>query len=220
MQYLAPAICLLAGTGAALLLTHCRDPRRRYRAIWATLVSLALVGVIPLVADAFHPYRATHAQRAREFARHFWPRFVRDAEPVCLRWDLGVGEWNSTNLNVAVYLCNQMIYSPHRQHPGEHCSQPVSTARPLRCVSPLTDPADSQAAAWRDEMKKRYRLTDRRILVIDMAAPGGRSRIEHYYVYEFAPSNGVLRAQSQGKRSRIAQTLTPTQNGLGQRDDL
>ena len=59
--------------------------------------------------------------------------------PVCLRWDLGIGEWDSTNLNVAVYLCNQMIYSPHRRHPQEQGLQPISASRPLRCVSPLAD---------------------------------------------------------------------------------
>jgi 4-amino-4-deoxy-L-arabinose transferase-like glycosyltransferase len=210
MQYVAPGICLLAGTGAAVLLMLCRDPRHRSRIIWAALISLALVGIIPVAADAFHPYRALHAQRAREFARQFWPEFVRDAESVCLRWDLGMGEWNSTNLNVAVYLCNQMIYSPQRRHPRESCSQPVTADRPLRCVSPLTDPTDTQAASWRDEMKKRYRLTDWRMLAIDMAAPGARSRIEHYCVYEFAPPDGILQAQRQGARSGIARTFPPT----------
>ena len=150
MQYLAPSICLLAGLGAAALLSICRDPRRRRRAVCAALVFLAAVGIIPLAADAFHPYRAVHAQRAREFARQFWPEFVRDADSVCLRWDLGIGEWDSTNLNVAVYLCNQMIYSPQRRHPRERGSQTVSASRPLRCVAPLTDPADSRVAAWLD----------------------------------------------------------------------
>ena len=133
MQYLAPSICLLAGIGAAALLALCRDPRRRRRAVCAVLVCLAAVGVIPLAADAFHPYRAVHAQRAREFARQFWPEFVRDAEPVCLRWDLGIGEWDSTNLNVAVYLCNQMIYSPQRRQPRER----VLATRLGRPASPL-----------------------------------------------------------------------------------
>ena len=58
MQYLAPAICLLAGLGAAAVLTLFRNPGRRRRAVWAALVFLAAVGVIPLAVDAFHPYRA------------------------------------------------------------------------------------------------------------------------------------------------------------------
>ena len=64
-----------------------------------------------------------------------------------------------------------MIYSPQRRQPGELFSQPVSADRPLRCVSPLTDANDSQAAAWRDETTKHYRLTNWRMLDIDMAPP-------------------------------------------------
>ena len=112
------------------------DRGRRRRAGWAVLVGLAAIGIVPLAIDLFRPYRAIHAQRARQFARRFWPDFVRDADTVCLRWDLGIGEWNSTNLNVAVYLCNQMIYSPQRRHPRERSSQPISASRPLRCVAP------------------------------------------------------------------------------------
>jgi len=59
-------------------------------------------------------------------------------------------------------------------------------------------------------MKKRYQLTNCRILIIDMAAPGARSRIEHYGVYEFAPPDGILQAQRQGARSGIAPTFPPT----------
>jgi hypothetical protein len=187
VQYLAPAICLLAGLGAAALVALCRDPRHRRLAVRAALVSLAAIGVIPLAADAFHPYRAVHAQRAREFARRFWPEFVRDAEPVCLRWDLGIGEWDSTNLNLAVYLCNQMIYSPGRRHSRERSSQTVSASRPVRFVEPLADPSDRRMAAWLDGMKKRYHLRECRTLAIDMAEPGARPRSEYYTLYEFMP---------------------------------
>ena len=62
--------------------------------------------------------RSTHSVPASSHGNS-GREFVRDAYPVCLRWDLGIGEWDSTNLNVAVYLCNQMIYSPHRRHRQE-----------------------------------------------------------------------------------------------------
>ena len=135
--------------------------------------ALALVGVIPLAADAFHPYRAVHAQRAREFARQFWPEFVRDAEPVCLRWDLGIGEWDSTNLNVAVYLCNQMIYSPHRRHPQRTvlATRLGETGHSDACRrSPI--PLTAGLPPGSTTMKKHYRLTDWRMLAVNMAEPG------------------------------------------------
>ena len=139
MQYLAPSICLLAGLGSATVLGFFRRPSSSAVGVCpACCLVLAAVGVLPLAAEARHPFRSIHAQRAREFAREFWPEFVREAEPVCLRWDLGLGDWDSTNLNVAVYLCNQMIYAPHRRQRWEPRWQDVSedTAAAVCCFAP------------------------------------------------------------------------------------
>jgi hypothetical protein len=200
MQYLAPSICLLTGLGAAALLMLARDPRFRLRALRVSLVLLAAVGIIPLAADSSHPYRAIHAQRARQFARDFWPAFVRDADSKCLRWDEGIGGWDSSNLNVAVYLCNQMIYSPHRRHPENLLKQTGSASRRLRCVSPLLDPADARVIRWLDGMKKRYHLRECRTLAVDMAEPGARPRTEHYSLYEFVPRQVASHENGQGNR--------------------
>ena len=210
MQYLAPGICLLAGLGGAAVLALYRDPGRRRRAVRAALVLLAAIGILPVAADAFHPYRAVHAQRAREFARHFWPEFVRGADPVCLRWDLGIGEWNSTNLNVAVYLCNQMIYSPRRQHPRAGSSDTISASRPLRCVAPLADPADRRVADWLDVMKKCYQLSEFRTLAVDMAEPGAKPRTEHFSLYEFRPRDVVSQVRGQVDRIGVERPVSPT----------
>jgi hypothetical protein len=188
MQYLVPSICLLAGLGSAILLGLFQNPRRRLRALRICLVVLTAIGVLPLAAEAFHPFRSIHAQRARQFARQFWPDFVREAEPVCLRWDLGLGDWDSTNLNVAVYLCNQMIYAPHRQQRWERRWETVSASRPLRCVLSLADPADRPVAAWLEALKQNYRLTACQQIVVDMAEPkAAKRRTESYHVYEFVP---------------------------------
>ena len=187
MQYLVPSICLLAGLGSAALLGRIPPPRLRLRALRIGLLALVAIGVTPLAVDAFHPFRSVHAQRAREFARQFWPEFVRDAEPVCLRWDLEPGDWESSNLNVAVYLCNQMIYSPHRQQHGEFRWESFSSRRPLRCVLSLSDPAEPRVKAWLSDMDARFHLRDLRTIVLDMATPGAKPRTEHYFVYEFVP---------------------------------
>ena len=210
MQYLAPGICLVVGVGAAALLSFCRNPGFRGRIARVALVFLAAIGVIPLAADAFHPYRAVHAQRARQFAQQFWPEFVRDADAVCLRWDLGIGEWDSTNLNVAVYLCNQMIYSPHRRNPRGASSHAVSADRPLRCVAALADRADRQVAEWLDVMKRRYQLAACRTLAIDMAEPSAKPRIERYGLYEFVPRQVANQDQGQGNRLGVDRPVSPT----------
>ncbi len=118
MQYLVPSICLLSGIGAAAMVRVFRDPPRRAKVVRIGLFVLVAIGAGPLVAESFHPYRSIHSYRAREFARRFWPELERGAEPLCLRWDLGIGAWNSLNLNTSVYLCNQLIYSQHRRQSG------------------------------------------------------------------------------------------------------
>ena len=188
MQYLVPSICLLTGVGAAYLLGLFRNRDRCQRVFRLGMIGLVAVGVIPLAAESFHPFRSIHAQRAREFARRFWPEFVRDAEPVCLRWDLGLGGWDSTNLNVAVYLCNQKIYAPNRRPGWEPCWQDISASRPLRCVLSLADPTDRPVASCLDAFKEIYRLRDCRKVVVEMAEPGATSRTESYFIYEFVPS--------------------------------
>jgi hypothetical protein len=187
MQYLVPAICLLAGTGVATLLARIRNPGRQLRLLCAGLSALVLIGVVPIVLDGFHPYRAIHAQRAREFARQFWPELCRDADPICLRWDVGLGEWDSTNLNVAVYLCNEQIYSPQRRSGNARRPNRTSQDRPLRCVLSLMDPSDPRVARWLATMERDFDLPNRRTLDVDMNAATGRPRIESYVVYEFVP---------------------------------
>jgi hypothetical protein len=195
MQYLVPCICLLEGLGAAALLSLICNPRRRIRALAGCLIVLTMIGLVPLAAESFHPFRSIHAQRARQFARGFWPVVNRRAEPVCLRWDLGLGEWDSTNLNVAVYLCNQMIYSPRRRHGGKPQWQDVSRDRPLRCVLSLADPAEPPIAGWLEGMKRAYSLNGCRSLLMNMAEPGAPPRTEQYVVYDFVPNDADQRSR-------------------------
>jgi hypothetical protein len=204
MQYLAPSICLLAGLGCATLLALFRTPRLRLWGLSNTLIVLAAIGILPLVAEARHPFRSIHAQRAREFARQFWPDFACGAEPVCLRWDLGLGAWDSTNLNVAVYLCNQMIYAPYRQRRWEPRWQSVSEGRPLRCVVSLQDPVDGAVAGWLAAMKQSYRLIGCRSVVVDMGGTEAKPRIEQYLVYEFVPMRSATGDRGEGEAPPVS----------------
>ena len=188
MQYLAPGICLLVGFGASVVLEWVSDLRRRRRLLRWGLAALAFIGIVPLVVDAVHPFRAVHSRQARAFAREFWPKFDRDAEPVCLRWDLGLGAWDSANLNVAVYLCNQQIYAPSRRRTVP--PRAVSSRHPLRCVLSLMDPSDRRVVAWLEEMKADFDMKERRTLDVNMSGPGAAARFERYVVYEFAPKDG------------------------------
>jgi hypothetical protein len=197
MQYLMPGICLLTGLGAAAILGRIPGPRLRLRALCAGLVALGAIGIVPLVLDASHPYRAVHAERARRFAREFWPQLAGEGLPVCLRWDLGLGAWDSRNLNVAVYLCNQRIYCPTRRGGVPLRWDTISADRPLRCVLAMGDPATLPVAAWLKRMKTRFHLNHTRELRVNMAEPGAPPRVEPYYVYEFEPKT-IARSTRRG----------------------
>ena len=187
MQYAAPGICLLAGLGGATLLDSFRRPRARSFSIGAALLGLVAVGLVPAARDVIHPYRAVPAQRAREFARRFWPEVGRGAEVACLRWDFGVGGGDSIHLGRPVALCNQAIYSPGRRAGGPRWGA-ISADHPLRCVLCDARPADGPAvASWLGGMTTRFDLRDRKVLVIDLAEPGARPRPERYEIFEFAP---------------------------------
>jgi hypothetical protein len=208
MQYLVPSICLLAGIGATVIVAAVRGLRPRMRLIRAGVVALVLIGIVPLAAEAFHPYRTVHAHRAREFARRFWPALARDGQPVCLRWDLSVAEWDSTNLNVAVYLCNQMIYSPHRRQQTQPGSPVASQDRPLRCVLPLADPALPRVGQWLAGMEQSHQLRECREVTVDMTVTRANPRAERYFVYEFVPNYRKAANRSLISSSTAAGSLT------------
>jgi hypothetical protein len=201
MQFLAPPICLLAGLGAASVLAMFPSPGLRRRGLRLGVVALVAIGIVPLASEATHPYRSIQAERARQFARKFWPAAARNAELVCLRWDLGIGRWDSTDLNVAVYLCNQKIHSPARRAGAGPRWDAVSEARPLRCVESLARPSDTKVAAWLEAMSSRYELTSQREVVVETAEAGAQARVERYRMYEFVPASRESLARREANRS-------------------
>ena len=187
MQYAAPGFCLLIGAGAASGLSWISSASIRNRVLRVASVGLVVVGVAPLVEGFRHPYRAYHAEAARRFARQFWPEVARGAEVACLRWDLGVAEWDSIRLWVAVSLCNQAIYSPSRRSGGPRWGE-VSRDRPLRCVLGVGPEADTpRVSSWVAEMRSAYEMTRRESIPVNTAEPGRRPSLERYEVFEFVP---------------------------------
>jgi hypothetical protein len=65
-QHLAPAICLSAGMGAAVLLERLRSAKLRRRWILGVCTLLLLVGICGLVRDIVHPYRTLEALWTRQ----------------------------------------------------------------------------------------------------------------------------------------------------------
>jgi hypothetical protein len=176
-QHLAPAICLLAGLGAAGVIGMLRPGGRRSRVTALACACLAAVGIVPLIADAARPYRDEVEARSRAFARRFWPALGRGAEVACLRWDLGVARWESADLDAALYLCNQGIASPGRRD-GPRWDL-VASGRPLRCVLYESDRSErTDLAAWLGAMRRRFDLVGQSTHEIDgPRGPRGRVRV-------------------------------------------
>ena len=161
-QYLAPAICLLAGLGTARLIARIRSDSMQRRALATCTVLLAMFAAGQMIRDLTHPYRTEHDQRVREFARWFWSDKAIDAELVCARTDLKQGFFKETYLwrGIAQYFCNQRIYSPHHRHGGGPRDwEAVSTGRPVRCVV-FSRPGLSRDAeafsGWLADMQSRF----------------------------------------------------------------
>jgi hypothetical protein len=199
MQYLAPGICMLTAVGIAFCFDSLQDPSRRQRLGGIFLVILAAIGVIPLVTESFHPYRSIQAQRAREFARTFWPDFTRGASPVCFQWDVDPNGWGSTNLNMAVYLCNQRIYAPNRWYDQASNGRGISADRALRVVVPMKNPADDDVARWLEKLNRRYKLSESHQIVLDTSEPGMPQRTESYFVYEFEKRHPLIKSSPRSK---------------------
>lgn len=65
-QYLAPAVCLSAGMGAALLLERLRSATVRRRWVLGICAALVFIGVCGMVRDVLHPYRTVEALWTRQ----------------------------------------------------------------------------------------------------------------------------------------------------------
>ena len=188
MQYIAPAVCLMAGLGVSTLLALLPWPTRRAAAVGVAAITLAVMGIVALVNDFRHPYRAVYDHQAREFARRFWPEQARGAELACLQWDFGICQRGGAVRRTAIYLCNQHIYSPHRRRGVGPRWALVTPDRPLRCVAfddvHLRSP---RATVWLESMKAKYNFRGRLDLVVPTMALDMKQRDDHVFVFEFQP---------------------------------
>jgi hypothetical protein len=187
MQYVAPAICLMAGLGLSTLLARFPRPTGRGRATGLAAIVLGVAGIALQLDDFRHPYRTKYDQQVREFARRFWPEQARDAEVACLNWDFGINRRHVAYSRTAIYLCNQQIYSPQRRPAGGLRIPRVTTGRPLRCVAydiPLKSP---EATAWLASMEKQYVLQGRKDIVVPTIGLDMQPWEDHLMVFEFQP---------------------------------
>ena len=96
------------------------------------------IGIIPVAADCLSPLSSIFTPSAPRSSRgNSGPRSSAMPTRFACAGTCGIGEWDSTNLNVAVYLCNQMIYSPAPAASARSAAEPVlgQPAAPLRVAA-------------------------------------------------------------------------------------
>lgn len=210
MQFFAPAICLLAGSGMATLLAIFRTMRRRQAAIACGLLLLITFGFGSAVRDMLHPYKTKYDRNTAAFSRWLWTDNAHQAEVICISTDLGYdlfdGKWRSM---AAVYRCNQRIYSKTHQG-GPHTPRwdRINESYPLRCIvygCEEIPPKESARQQWLSEMQTAFRLTEHYRHQVN---PGVLGYGEVYEVYEFVPRSeksaaDFARRWTEGRGARL-----------------
>ena len=133
----------------------------------AGLAALAGIGIAPLVADVIPSLSARSMLSGRGSLRAvFWPEVARDGVPICLRWDLGMPEWDSVESErgrVSLQPEDLFATSPAsgRTGPSRRRRRP-----PLRCVASLCEPDDPRVAAWLQAMRQTHHMKASRTVVV------------------------------------------------------
>ncbi|MDB5350872.1 MAG: hypothetical protein JWN86_2119 [Planctomycetota bacterium] len=204
MQYVAPAIGLMAGLGAAVLLARVPRDRLKRHATGLILGSLAIVGLGLLGWDVTHPYKSIYDRECRDFARRFWTDAASGVEIACARTDFGVRldptGWR--NDRSALYLCYQAIYSPRHRRKEPARLESVAPDRPLRVVVFQERTGDAPGLnAWKAEMSKRFELQSRRVLYANRGVVNRAGIFEDRFVlYEFLPRHVASRRGTEIRR--------------------
>jgi hypothetical protein len=191
MQYVAPAIILMAGLGAAVLLARLPRPGWRERACRWVLRGLLAIGLGMIGWDATHPYKTPFDRSSRDLARRLWAEESSGAELLCARADLRLPldplGWQGER--AAVYLCHQAIYSGRHRDKAPPRLERVSAAHPLRVVVFGEVPSDAAAMSrWMGANADRYELRARRLRVLRRGLVRCKASDEdRYALYEFVP---------------------------------
>ena len=206
-MYLGPAVCLLAGYGAAVWNVQARHkyPRFAWQGARATAALLIFVAGVTMARDIVQPYKTLSDQQARAFAEWFW--FNTHLEGVSVVVDRYEGilfapeasrelTWN------VMFLCNEAIYGqPMKQQiPSEMAD---SVQRPTRCLV-YRDKRfkfnDRALARWQQEMKKTYELNS--LVTYPFTrfgkADGHLRSVDYLDIYTYTPQPAAL------KESRMA----------------
>jgi hypothetical protein len=200
MQYVAPAILLMAGLGAAVLLSRLPGPQWRGPISLLVLCTIFIVGIGMMAWDLAHPYKIFPDRTSRDFARQFWREESAGAELICamtdLRLPLNTVAWQGNR--AASYLCYQKIYCDRLRANQPARYDLVSESHPLRLVVFQETPGDrSVVSEWIAKHGDQIELRGRRERSVNSGVVLGRLKFEErYVVYEFAPGRLAMKPKN------------------------
>lgn len=217
-QYLAPAICLLLGAGAAAIAARGKAglakggigsggfrfspslPLPLVPSHVAGLIVLALIPAGTIARDFCCPYKSPTDARYRDFARWFWPSTEFAGETACLYSDLSLEFAPGTFQHLgwsAMYQCNQRIYSP-RHARGEPVDwRRISGKWPLHVVEYRAEVYRYDEAArkkWLASMADRYELVAQDEFPSPVFDQRGKNLLcsDRLVLYKFVPRTNSL----------------------------
>jgi hypothetical protein len=212
MQYVAPAIILMAGLGAAILFARLPRPHWRERSPRWALGAMVAIGLGMMVWDVAHPFKLPFFRGSRDLARRFWAEESAGAELLCawtdLRLPLDPLRWQGDR--AVMYLCHQTIYSARHAARKPPRLDRVSETHPLRVVVFNETPGEATTfSRWIEANAGRYELRARREHVLNLVLHRGKRVFsDRYVVYELVPADGrgVARARGETGTTRGART--------------
>jgi hypothetical protein len=186
VQYLGPAICLLAGLGAAQLAALVRPAAPR-RAAVALAVLLGAIAGGQTVRDLTHPYKHRCDWDHQGFARWFWNQDADTAELVAMPRHLNAQIYNRTDY--CSYVCYQAIYGRRakKRSAGQSPAQPPKALDYVVFHSDESEPNRPALDAWLRQLEPRYCLAGctRYRVKTDVGPP--HDFFGWYDVYRFCP---------------------------------
>jgi hypothetical protein len=215
-QHLAPAICLSAGMGAAVLLERLRSVRLRRRGIIGLCMLLLLVGVCGMVRDMLHPYRTLEALWTRRVMQNLATELRSDTPIAVLnkpedmdslfRWYLeqygdrvswaGQIDWNKARASGELFC---LSYDYHKLSAPEQ--MPLAPRRePLNLPIGATFSPDPSHQAW----TLAGGVTDTSV------PPDWRSPVKHLHQIHFVQNSSNQAANPPNGLPLTLQTRRPT----------
>jgi hypothetical protein len=193
--YMAPLMCMLIGYGLTVVgKGWVRFGLRPRLSLMATLLLLALVGVVTIARDLTGPYKTISDQQNRAFAEWFWASAEHGGEAACVKTDLGLDFSPDAYRHLcfaAEYLCNQRIYSPRRAAGQPIHWDRITADHPLRCVlyrAPSYCFNEYGLETWLVEMQEKYELVSRdRIPLVRVKNTGSLLCVDYLEIFSFIP---------------------------------